>query len=148
VVDVAVIQVPAGVHVTVPLQVLFVSSVGSVPTASYPRMLVNIGDGASLNLKQSYASVKIDTTSSDEEVAVIADEVAGVDNVGEGGASLAVEVEDTKSVPTLVTANTRILLGRGGSKIKHTYTQESAGQSISQVVNIIETKCFCNGSLF
>ena len=127
-VDVAVIQVPAGVHVTVPLQVLFVSSVGSVPTASYPRMLVNIGDGASLNLKQSYASVKIDTTSSDEEVAVIADEVAGVDNVGEGGASLAVEVEDKQSVPTLVTANTRILLGRGGSKIKHTYTQESAGQ--------------------
>lgn len=147
-VDVAVIQVPAGVHVTVPLQVLFVSSVGSVPTASYPRMLVNIGDGASLNLKQSYASVKTDATTSDEEVAVIADEVSGVDNVGEGGASLAVEVEDKKSVPTLVTANTRILLGRGGSKIKHTYTQESAGQSLNQVVNIFETRCLCNRSLF
>ena len=126
--DVAIIQVPAGMQVTVPLQVLFVSSVGSAPTASYPRMLVKIGDGASLHLKQSYASVKIDTTISDEEVtAVITDEVAGVDNVGEGGASLAVEVEDKQSVPTLVTANTRILLGRGGSKIKHTYTQESAG---------------------
>ena len=128
--DVAIIQVPAGVQVTVPVQVLFVSSVGSVPTASYPRMLVNIGDGASLHLKQSYASVKIDTTSSDEESAIITDEIAGVDVVGEGGASLTVEIEDKKSVPTLVTANTRILLGRGGSKIKHTYTQESAGKYI------------------
>jgi hypothetical protein len=56
------------------------------------------------------------------------DEVTGLDNVNEGGASMTVEVEDKKSVPTLVTANTRILLGRGGSKMKHTYTQESAGK--------------------
>jgi Fe-S cluster assembly scaffold protein SufB len=123
-----VIQVPAGVHVDVPLQVLFLSSVGSSPTASYPRLLVSVGDGATLHLKQSYASVKIDGSGLEEESLIVIDEVTGLDNVNEGGASMTVEVEDKKSVPTLVTANTRIVLGRGGSKMKHTYTQESAGE--------------------
>jgi Fe-S cluster assembly scaffold protein SufB len=123
-----VIQVPAGVHVDVPLQVLFLSSVGSSPTASYPRLLVSVGDGATLHLKQSYASVTIDGSGLEEESLIVIDEVTGLDNVNEGGASMTVEVEDKKSVPTLVTANTRIVLGRGGSKMKHTYTQESAGE--------------------
>jgi Fe-S cluster assembly scaffold protein SufB len=123
-----VIQVPAGVHFDVPLQVLFLSSVGSSPTASYPRLLVSVGDGATLHLKQSYASVKIDGSGLEEESLIVIDEVTGLDNVNEGGASMTVEVEDKKSVPTLVTANTRIVLGRGGSKMKHTYTQESAGE--------------------
>lgn len=126
--DVAVIHVPAGVHVTVPLQVLFVSSVGSSPSASYPRLLVSVGDGSTLHLKQSYASVKIDGTGPEEESVIVMDEVTGLDVVNEGGASMTVEVEDKKSVPTLVTANTRILIGRGGSKMKHTYTQETAGK--------------------
>jgi hypothetical protein len=104
------------------------SSVGSSPTASYPRLLVSVGDGATLHLKQSYASVKIDGSGLEEESLIVMEEVTGLDNVNEGGASMTVEVEDKKSVPTLVTANTRILLGRGGSKMKHTYTQESAGK--------------------
>ena len=132
VVDVGVIQVPAGIHVTVPVQVLYVSTIGTVPTASYPRLLVNIGDGASLHLKQSHISIKFDSSIIEEENVPLTptDEVAGLDMVGEGGASLTVENEDKKSVPTLVVANTRIMLGRGGSKLKHTYTQESGGESI------------------
>ena len=126
VVDVGVIQVPAGVELTVPLQVLFVSTVSDIPTASYPRLLVSVGDGAHLQLKQTYISVKIDSTIDDESSATPVDEVFGLDMVGEGGASLTVELEDKKSVPTLVAANTRILIGRGGSKLQHTYTQESA----------------------
>lgn len=114
---------------TVPVQVLFVSTVGTVPSVSYPRLVVSVGDGASLQLKQSYVSVKIDVSNdSEEDNEVVLNEVAGLDVVGEGGASLTVEVEDKKSVPTLVTANTRIVLGRNGSKVKHTYTQESAGE--------------------
>ena len=131
-VDVGVIQVPAGLQLTVPVQVLFVSTVGENPTASYPRLLVSVGDGAHLQLKQTYISVKIDSSSvEDEGIATPTDEVVGIDLVGEGGASLTVELEDKKSVPTLVAANTRILLGRGGSKLQHTYTQETAGESSS-----------------
>lgn len=137
--DVAVIQVPAGVHVAVPLQVLFVSSVGSSPTASYPRLLVSVGDGATLHLKQSYASVMIDGSGPEEESLIVMDEVTGLDVVNEGGASMTVEVEDKKSVPTLVTANTRILLGRGGSKMMHTYTQESAGKHYHFVIHCNRT---------
>ena len=129
VVDIGVIQVSAGVHVDVPLQVLFVSTVGAVPSVSYPRLVVSVGDGASLQLKQSYASIKLDVSNdNDEDSEAALEEVAGIDNVGEGGASLTVEVEDKKSVPTLVAANTRIVLGRNGSQLKHTYTQESAGE--------------------
>ena len=62
-----------------------------------------------------------------ERLRSLGHEVVGLDMVGEGGASLTVELEDKKSVPTLVAASTRILLGRGGSKLQHTYTQESAG---------------------
>lgn len=129
----------AGVHVDVPLQVLFVSTVGAIPSVSYPRLVVSVGDGASLQLKQSYASVKLDVSSDGEEDSdAVPDEVAGVDVVGEGGASLTVEVEDKKSVPTLVAANTRIVLGRNGSQVKHTYTQETAGEWI-QLCGATET---------
>ena len=129
-VDVGVIQVPSGVHMAVPLQVLYVNTIGPVPTASYPRLLVSVGDGASLHLKQSHISIKVDSNSVEEEnhSSTPNDEVVGLDMVGEGGASLTVENEDKKSVPTLVVANTRIILGRGGSKLKHTYTQESGGE--------------------
>ena len=57
--DAAVIYVPDNVEVTQPLQVLFVSTdTPGQPSASYPRLLVRLGVGSRLTLKQSYSSVE------------------------------------------------------------------------------------------
>jgi hypothetical protein len=128
--DVAVIHVPKGLDLVVPVQVLFISTIGADPTVSYPRLLVNVEDGASLHLKQSYASVSITNSNNvEEKIVVPSDEEAGLDVVNESGASLTVEVEDKSNVPTLVAANTRVVVGRNGSKVMHTYTQESASSN-------------------
>jgi len=58
--DVAVVDVPADMIVNEAVQVLFVNTVSPTstdPAASYPKLLIRVGDNSQLKLKQSYVSV-------------------------------------------------------------------------------------------
>ena len=84
--DAVVLDVPVGVQSSSPLQVLFLSTAGrESPIAIHPRLLVRVGNDASVSLKQSYASVDI---------------VSG---------------HQGEALPSLVNCNTNIVLGNRAS---------------------------------
>ena len=59
--DAAVIDVPASSVVANPVHVLFANTAGPLSegkaSASYPKLLVRVGDGAELRLRQSYITL-------------------------------------------------------------------------------------------
>lgn len=102
--DAAVISIPNNLKVEKPVQVLFVNTVDAgKPTASYPRLLVRLGDNAELHLKQTYVSV----STSDYSIIKCISE------------------ESQEYKPSFVNSNTRIVIGTN-SHCFHTYSQELA----------------------
>jgi len=144
--DAAVVHVPAGVRVEGPVQVLFCNTVGSQPRASYPRLLVRLGAGAELQLKQTYATVAADGSAApnapatpEKQDSAAAAAVAGgelgilaaavsaenPDKIDEGGAAPAADDDASAAAPTFVDANTRVVLARG-ARMTHLYAQEGS----------------------
>ena len=145
--DAAVVHVPAGVHVEGPVQVLFCNTAGPQPRASYPRLLVRLGEGAELQLKQTYATVAADghtavdvstANGTPNEGLAAAGAAAGgergimaaalseenPDKIDEGGAAPAGDDDaSSAAAPTFVNANTRVVLARG-ARMTHLYAQE------------------------
>lgn len=123
--DVACILVPADLHVHIPVQVLFCNTAqvndgssgkGAAAAAtvngtwaSYPRLLVELGDGASLQLKQSFATIPIKGGSSSSDPAEVVSSAAIVS-------------------ANLVGSCTDIQLGEN-SRLVHTYVQDLAASS-------------------
>jgi autonomous glycyl radical cofactor GrcA len=73
--DAAIIEVPAGTVVQEPIQVLNVNIVrrkgtsAEAATATYPKLLVRVGEGAELRIKQSYCSLIADESTGSFQVA-------------------------------------------------------------------------------
>lgn len=53
--DVAILDVPDNVEVTGPVQFLFLSSPGHHPSATFPRILINLGIGATATIVETHA---------------------------------------------------------------------------------------------
>ena len=120
--DCAVVHVAAGVQVQTPLQVLFCSTAPSassapddeaaaVPSASFPRLEVQLEEGASLHLKQSFVTLPLPPLS--PPPSDLPEGVAG---------SVCATV-----VASLVASSTRLELA-AGAQLQHTYVQELAGE--------------------
>ena len=148
--DAAVVYVPAGQKVSVPVQVLFCNSAGPQPRSSYPRLLVRLEEGAELQLKQSYVTISADgraslssaaiiepsmkaskgstlTTEQTQELLSLAASKENPDKIDEGGAGVLLAGDDdvtTGTASTFVNANTRIVIARN-AKLTHMYAQES-----------------------
>ncbi|KAJ1433807.1 hypothetical protein B484DRAFT_394345 [Ochromonadaceae sp. CCMP2298] len=110
--DAACVVVPAGIHVEAPLQVLFCSTASAVSASatpavsapgSYPRLLVSLGEGAALQLKQSFFTLLVGED--------------GTPRATDDGAIALV------SQPAMVNSYSRLEVARG-AKLVHTYTQE------------------------
>lgn len=111
--DAAVIDIPENLKLETPIQVLYINSANTdCPTASYPRMIVHVGDKAELYLKQTLLTVDRKTST-----VISCSDVAS-------------NVEDTSNSPhaTLVNGNTRVIVGRE-AKVVHTYEQQLSLQS-------------------
>lgn len=100
--DAAVVRVPAGVSVPVPLQVIFYSSARASKEhlAAYPSLIIDAEEGASLRIKQTF--------------------IGGGSGTGTGSGAGAGEDE---SQGCLVVGNTRVAVARGAS-VCHTYEQD------------------------
>lgn len=98
--DVAILSVPQGLNVEVPLQILFCSSrqSSSVGTVCFPRLVVGIEKGAELRLKQSFIGIPA------------VEQTKNADT-------------DGKEVASLAVCCTRIVVAEG-AKVKHTYEQD------------------------
>jgi Fe-S cluster assembly scaffold protein SufB len=107
--DAAVIAVADGVRLSQPVQVLYVNTLtAGTPTASYPRTVVSVGNGAELHLKQSL--VTINSADSSIVSGVALDTAAGKDDI------------------SFVNGNTRMVVGRD-ARVVHTFTQELSQQT-------------------
>jgi len=107
--DIAIVDVPTDTILHDAVQVLFVNTVpttATAPTASYPKLLIRVGDNSQLKLKQSFVSVV-----AGESCSIIEQVDAEAEN---------------SVIDNLVVSNTRILMGKN-AKLDHTYTQELSG---------------------
>jgi Fe-S cluster assembly protein SufD len=101
--DAAVIDIPFNVTSTPPVQVLFLSTASlEHPSASFPRLIVQLGDFAELHLKETHLTI----SANDSTVMSHSDKEQASDSL----------------LPTLVNGNTRVVIGRNAS-CTHVYDQ-------------------------
>lgn len=109
--DAAVIDIPANLKLETPIQVVSLNTASpDCSIASFPRLMVQVGDGAELHLKQTLLTVsRADTTI-----------ISSLENEGADKGS--------ELHPTLVNGNTQVTVGRE-AKVTHLIEQQLARQS-------------------